>query len=178
MTQKKKPKFTKVSGIPCWAASYFANADSSGLDDEDKKRVTDYEKRLLKEGLKLVYPIEGTRNEFNPCPAFGLACNTVDFTAEVLPPDRIVFRKYWNKWNKAWTPIAFLPDVEANRGNIMSYEHMGQHCEACMGYYRSTKPCEPELYASLLEELKSIGYRPRVMKRITRPKNRMTITEE
>jgi hypothetical protein len=50
----------------------------------------------------------------------------------------------------------------------MSYEHIGQHCEACMGYYRSTKPCEPELYDPLLKELESIGYRVRAVKHITR----------
>ena len=93
MAQKKKPKFTTVSGIPCWAASYLEDADSSGLNDEDKKLADDYKKKLLKEGLRLVAPIEGTRNEFNPCPAFGLACDTEDWSAEVMPPDRIVFRR-------------------------------------------------------------------------------------
>ena len=94
----------------------------------------------------------------------------VDFKAEVLPPDRIVFRKYWNDYDNRWTPIAFLPDVEAKPGWIMSYEHCGQHCEASMNYYWDTKPCEPELYAPLLKELESIGYRPRIMKRIMRRK--------
>ena len=92
------------------------------------------------------------------------------WVAEVLLPDRVVFRKYWNRYDLRWTPIAFLPDVEAKPGWIMSYEHCGQHCEAHMHYYRSTEPCEPDLYAPLLKELESIGYRPRIMKRITRRK--------
>ena len=167
-----KPKFTKVERIPQWAVCYIVNEYDDSLEMDAKNLVNDYVDQLERKGLRLVCPIDGTESEFEPCPAFGLACNTVDFTAEVLPPDRVVFRKYWNKWNKAWTPIAFLPDVEANPGNVMSYEHMGQHGEASMDYYWSTKPCEPELYAPLLKELEGIGYRPRIMKRITRAKNK------
>lgn len=161
-------KFTKVEHVPCWAANYFVNAEKDGYSEEDFTLIAAYEKMLGRQGLRLVSPIEGTRNEFCANPAFGKACDVEDWVAEVLPPDRIVFRKYWNKWNKAWTPIAFMPDVEANPGNIMSYEHMGQHGEASMDYYWSTKPCEPELYAPLLKELEGIGYRPRIMKRIMR----------
>lgn len=167
MAQKKKPKFTTVSGIPCWAASYFANADSSGLDDEDKKLVADYEKKLLKEGLRLVAPVEDTRNEFNPCPAFGLACDTEDWSAEVMPPDRIVFRKYWNMHDRRWEPVAFFPDVPANPGFVMSYEHTGQHSEASLDWYRSTSPCPEGEYAWLLDEMvQHYGYRPKIMKKL------------
>ena len=159
-------KFTKVERVPCWAANYFCNAETSGYSEEDLGLIREYEDKLERQGLR---PIgEKTRNEFCANPAFGKACDVEDWVAEVLPPDRIVFRKYWNKWSKAWTPIAFMPDVEANPGNIMSYEHMGQHGEASMDYYWSTKPCEPELYAPLLKELEGIGYRPRIMKRIAR----------
>lgn len=163
-------KFTKVERVPCWAENYLCCNDESNLGDGDFKLIHAFEEKLEREGLRLVSPIEETRSEFCANPAFGEACDVEDWVAEVLPPDRIVFRKYWNKWSKAWTPIAFLPDVEANPGNIMSYEHMGQHGEASMDYYWSTKPCEPELYAPLLKELESIGYRPRVMKKIMRRK--------
>lgn len=167
MAQKKKPKFTTVSGIPCWAASYFANADSSGLDDGDRKLVNDYEKKLLKEGLRLVAPIEDTRNEFNPCPAFGPACDTEDWSAEVMPPDRIVFRKYWNMHDRRWEPVAFFPDVPANPGRVMSYEHTGQHSEASLDWYRSTSPCPEGEYAWLLDEMvQHYGYRPKIMKKL------------
>ena len=165
-----KVKFTTVENVPCWAAKFFANGELEGLSDEDRRLCCEYEEKLERQGLRLVAPIEDTRNEFCACPAFGLACDTESWTAEVLPPDRIVFRKYWNKWSKAWTPIAFMPDVEANPGNIMSYEHVGQHGEASLMYYWSTKPCETELYAPLLKEMEGIGYRPRIMKKITRRK--------
>lgn len=166
-SRKPKLRFTTVRNVPCWAATYFANADSSGLSDEDHSLCLRYEARLKKEGLQLVCPVDGTRNGFCTTPAFGDACDVEDWTAEVLPTDRIVFRKYFNNYANRWTPVAFLPDVEAGPGWIMSYEHCGQHCEASMNYYRSTKPCEPELYAPLLEEMvANFNYRPRIMKKL------------
>lgn len=168
-SRKPKLRFTTVRNVPCWAATYFANADSSGLSDEDHSLCLRYEAELKKAGLRLVYPIEGTHNGFCATPAFGLACDVDDWEAEVLPPDRIVFRKYWHADDERWTPIAFIVDAPTSHPDfVLSYEHIGQHCEACMSYYRSTKPCEPELYAPLLKELESIGYRVRVVKHITR----------
>jgi len=82
--EKKGIETTVVEGIPRWAEDYFVNAETSALDEEDLKLVTDYEKNLLKKGLRLICPIEGSENEFNPYPAFGLACDTVDFDAEVM----------------------------------------------------------------------------------------------
>lgn len=82
--EKKGIETTVVEGIPQWAVDYFVNAETSALDEEDLKLVTDYEKKLLGEGLMLIAPIEGTENTFNSHPAFGLACDTVDFEAEVL----------------------------------------------------------------------------------------------
>ena len=162
-------KFTKVERVPCWAANYFGSGELGGYSEEDLGLMREYEDKLERQGLRLVSPIgEKTRSEFCANPAFGKACDVEDWVAEVLPPDRVVFRKYWHDYDSRWTPIAFLPDVEAKPGWIMSYEHCGQHCEASMDYYQDTKPCEPELYAPLLKELESIGYRPRIMKRIAR----------
>lgn len=82
--EKKGIETTVVEGVPQWAVDYFVNAETSGLDEEDLKLVTEYEKRLLGQGLRLICPIDGTENAFNPYPAFGLACDTVDFDAEVM----------------------------------------------------------------------------------------------
>jgi hypothetical protein len=162
-------KFTQVENVPCWATSYFVNGDLSGYSEEDLRLMREYEDKLKREGLRLVCPIEGTHSGFCSNPAFGLACDVEDWEAEVLPPDRIVFRKYWHAYDEQWTPIAFIVDAPTSHPNfVLSYEHIGQHCEACMSYYRSTKPCEPELYAPLLKELESIGYRVRAVKHITR----------
>jgi hypothetical protein len=73
-----------VEGVPLWAVDYFVNAETSGLDEEDLKIVTEYEKKLLEQGLRLMCPIDGTENAFDSYPAFGLACDTVDFYAEVI----------------------------------------------------------------------------------------------
>ena len=166
--RKPKPKFTTVQNVPCWAASYCANGDSSGLSHEDYALCREYGRKLERQGLRLVAPIDGTRNEFCTSPAFGKACDTEDWTAEVLPPDRIVFRKYWNMHDRRWEPIAFLPDVPTSRRDfVMSYEHTGQHSEASLDWYRATSPCPEGEYAWLLDEMVThFDYRPRVMKKL------------
>ena len=75
----------KVEHVPQWAVCYLVNADDSALTLEDKKLVDDYVERFLKkERLRLVGPIDGSENEFCAHPAFGLACETVDFMAEEM----------------------------------------------------------------------------------------------
>ena len=72
--------------------------------------------------------------------------------------DRVIFRK-WNRKTLDDGIIAFLPDVPANPGMVMAYEHIGQHGEAdyyhCLGLTHLAKPHE---YADLLAELTGIGY--------------------
>ena len=77
-----KPEFVTVRKIPFWARCAIVNDDDSGLDDDDIKLLDQYKKKLAKHGLRLVCPIDGTYSEFEPEPAFGLACDTVDFYAE------------------------------------------------------------------------------------------------
>lgn len=75
----------KVEGIPQWAVGYIVNGDPDGLSPKDRALVEDYvARRAVPGGFRLICPIEGTENEFNPHPAFGLACRTVDFAAEEL----------------------------------------------------------------------------------------------
>lgn len=77
--------------------------------------------------------------------------------------DRVIFRK----WKDNNDIIAILPDSDANVGRVMMYEHIGQHGE---GNYQAvltrTTLAKPEEYQDLLEELKGIGYKPRVLKRL------------
>lgn len=58
------------------------------------------------------------------------------------------------------TVIAFFPqtmhDGSCNPGNIMSYEHNGQHGEASIDFYHDCTNCFEEDYASLLHELEGI----------------------
>ena len=52
--------------------------------------------------------------------------------------------------------IAFLPELRVNRGNIMSYMHIGQHSEASYQFYTETKKADKSEYNSLLDELERI----------------------
>lgn len=65
---------------------------------------------------------------------------------------KVIFRK--DKQDGIIT--AFLPELTANRGNILCYQHIGQHSEACLEYYWSTEKASPNEYADLLKELAEI----------------------
>jgi hypothetical protein len=65
--------------------------------------------------------------------------------------------------------VAFLPDEPANDGRVMCYARLGQHSEASLDYYRSnTIPAHPqdEDAVRLLRELRGIGYRPKLKRRM------------
>ena len=63
------------------------------------------------------------------------------------------FRVIYRKWDNG-DVIAWLPDVPANPGRMMSYEHVGQHGEGI--YPAATLPAMPEEYADLHQELTKI----------------------
>ena len=169
-----KPRFTTVHNIPCWAAGYFVNADTSGLTEEDLKLCRDYEYGLLRDsGCRLVAPIDDTRNEFCAYPAFGLAGDTEDYTAEIVPCTRVVFRKYWHLYDERWAVVAFLPDERTIRPGkewILTLEQGAEApTEATMRYYADTRPCEDsdaDACNKVLDELLHRGYRPRRVSRI------------
>lgn len=52
--------------------------------------------------------------------------------------------------------IAFLPEFHVQRGNIMSYMHIGQHGEASLDFYYSTEKANMQEYEPLLNELKAV----------------------
>lgn len=66
--------------------------------------------------------------------------------------------------------IALFPTIPADVGGVycQSYEHVGQHGGALLlGVIEATRPASPEEYAPLLQELLSIGYDLKVVKRTT-----------
>lgn len=73
---------------------------------------------------------------------------------------KVIFRKAKNPYTGDYDVIAFFPDEEANYGKILCYEHMGQHSEADILYYKyETKKATPEEYADLYRELTElVGY--------------------
>jgi hypothetical protein len=53
-------------------------------------------------------------------------------------------------------------------GFFMScYTHVGQYSGCGLDWYQRTRAARPDEYAALLTELISIGYRPKVYRRIT-----------
>lgn len=67
---------------------------------------------------------------------------------------KVIFRK-----DKAdGTVIAFLPDYKANYGNVVCYQHQGQHGEASYEYYLDTVKASEVEYRDLLIEMQTLGY--------------------
>ena len=64
---------------------------------------------------------------------------------------KVIFRK--NKYNDV---IAFFPEARVNYGNIMSYMHIGQHGEASLEFYLTTRKANENEYADLFAELRGI----------------------
>ena len=83
---------------------------------------------------------------------------------------KVIFRKVKNPYTKDWDIIAFFPDLEANFGRVVCYEHMGQHGEADILFYKyDTKKATPEEYADLYRELTDlVGYDLKVMQKMMR----------
>lgn len=84
----------------------------------------------------------------------------------------VVFR-VWNNQNFAAHRIIALFPHEAwdLNGNVVSYEHVGQHAAA--DYYHCIKASHPATeseYKPLFDELTDIGYDLNVVKRQTRSK--------
>lgn len=63
---------------------------------------------------------------------------------------KVIFRKIDSE------VIAFFPEFPANYTCIMTYMHVGQHCEASLSFYHETKSATTEEYMPLLEELKKV----------------------
>lgn len=82
---------------------------------------------------------------------------------------KVIFKKAYDKNFKEWYIVAFLPETTVNRGNVMSYMHVGQHGEASYYYYLSCKPATRKEYLPLKMEMEKLfGYRFKVVKKITR----------
>ena len=63
---------------------------------------------------------------------------------------KVIFRKYDDEI------IAFFPEMHVNFGKILTYQHIGQHCEADVRFYYDTKKANEAEYTPLLNELKQI----------------------
>lgn len=76
---------------------------------------------------------------------------------------KVIFRKF-----KIFPKdvLAVFPDIEADqRGNLFSYQHVGQHGSCSRDFFSFTTAAKKEDYADLQKELESIGYVLDVRKR-------------
>ena len=83
-------KFETVEGVPQWAVCGFEYGDWSGVEESDRAAAERWLDRLASEGLRLVCPVDAGAMEFNPSPAFGAACDTVDYYVELTAAARAV----------------------------------------------------------------------------------------
>jgi hypothetical protein len=76
---------------------------------------------------------------------------------------RVIFRKFKDDGSI----IAFFPhEISDNKGNCMSYMHIGQHSAADYnGCLKITIPAKPEEYKYLLNELVRIGYHDLIIRK-------------
>lgn len=81
--------------------------------------------------------------------------------------DEVILRRWPKK--EGGRVIAIFPyDIFDLRGSVNSYEHIGQHGAASLDLIDRTSPVSEyeEDAKDLLEELKSIGYEPKVIQRV------------
>lgn len=74
---------------------------------------------------------------------------------------RIVFRTFKSGYAKGDVVALFIDTTNdcCTKGNVMSYMHVGQHCEANYNaIIADTRRATPEEYAPLANELHRIGY--------------------
>ena len=87
--------------------------------------------------------------------------------------DRVAFR-VWKEPYIGPIPdvLAILPDNDANPGMVVCYAHVGQHGEGDMGVILAkSRPATRKEYRALLAELRGLGYKLRVVQRISRKRS-------
>ena len=81
------------------------------------------------------------------------------------PITKVVFRVDTSKEFKG-TVYALFPEINENNGRCSSYSHVGQHSAADYhGCIKTSRPATEEEYKPLFDELTSIGYNLRVIKK-------------
>lgn len=86
-------------------------------------------------------------------------------------PVTVIFRKWRKNDYTGDGIIALFPDVlPESYGNVLSYEHVGQHGDAHYGnVIAGTVPATPDEYAALKRELEAPPYEYKLAVRRRRP---------
>lgn len=85
------------------------------------------------------------------------------FKQNQIEVTKVIFRKF-----KDGDIIALFPELPGDNkvSNCMSYMRIGQHGSKDANTY-TTKPAKPEEYQALYKELQAIGYRLKIVSRIS-----------
>ena len=70
-----------VMGIPSYAVCYLIYGESDNLSEEDIKNIDSWVEKMQNDNNGKSFdisPISGRDEYFNPCPCFGLPCNSLD----------------------------------------------------------------------------------------------------
>jgi hypothetical protein len=82
---------------------------------------------------------------------------------------RVIFKKEYNHYTESsynkWEVFACLLDQPANPGNVVVYQHIGQHSESDISYCAGCRRATIDEYMPLFEELESIGYNLKVVRK-------------
>lgn len=81
---------------------------------------------------------------------------------------RVIFKKDYNKWIKQWEVFACFPDQPANYGRVVYYAHIGQHGEGDISYCANCKRATMDEFMPLFQELESLGYNLKVIRKFPR----------
>ena len=81
---------------------------------------------------------------------------------------RVIFKKDYNKWIKQWDVFACFPDMPANYGRTVIYQHVGQHGEGDVLYCANCKRATMDEYYPLMQELESLGYNLKIVRKFPR----------
>ena len=81
---------------------------------------------------------------------------------------RVIFKKDYNKGIKQWEVFACLVDCDANYGNVVTSQHVGQHSEGSISYCANCKRATMDEFMPLFQELESIGYNLKVIRKFPR----------
>ena len=78
----------------------------------------------------------------------------------------VIFRKD-RKRNPEITAVFPCEPYDYDGRHMTCYVHVGQHGACSMAWYYGSRVAKPSEYADLLCELISLGYRPKIYKRMT-----------
>lgn len=136
-------KFETVEWVPSWAVSGFEYGDWSGVEESDRAAAERWRRGLASEGLQLVCPVYARAMEFNPSPAFGAACDTVDYYVELTAAaravrafvrssrayrsgdfDRLAAERIWNGGRGRLAFVRVVPNCDDENGGGRVYVNM------------------------------------------------------